>query len=83
MKEIQKKYRFGTRQAVQMAVAAAVTALIVFLAFYFEADIIAWLSRTGTFARVLCTVCIVLFVPTFAFIYSAVTSRFLRMIGLD
>lgn len=83
LSEIRRKYRFGARQALQLMMASALTALIVFVAFLFENQIVSLLLREGTTARVLCTVCIVLFVPTFAFIYSAATGRFLRMIGLD
>jgi hypothetical protein len=81
--EIQARYHFGAKQAVRMAIAAVITAVILFAVFHNQNWIIAFLEREGTWWRVLAAACVVVFVPTFAFIYSAVPSLLLRMIKLD
>ena len=83
VKEIHSKYSFGLKQAFQMLTATIVTAAILFTIFEFQDHIIAFFQKEGTMARIMATVCLVIFVPTFAYIYSSATSRFLRMIKLD
>ncbi len=83
MKEIQRQYRFGFKQLMQLAVSAAIAALTVFAVFHFERPILEFLHREGTTWRVIATTCVVLFVPTFAFVYSKATGLLLRSIHLD
>jgi cytidylate kinase len=83
LSEIQARYHFGTRQSVRMVFAALVTILILFAVFHYEDRILAFLLREGTMWRILSSACVLVFIPTFAFIYSCVTSLFLRMIKLD
>jgi cytidylate kinase len=83
LSEIQKQYRFGKKQTAQILFAAVATALMLFAIFKFDTQIIAFLQHEGTFWRSLATACVVVFVPTFAFIYGTVTSLFLRLIKLD
>jgi hypothetical protein len=83
LQEIRSQYRFGLKQAIQMLVAAIVTTLVVVAIFRYQDTIIAFFLREGTFARILTTLCVVVFVPLFAYIYSSLTSRFLRMIRLE
>lgn len=83
MKELEMRYRFGWRQAVRMAIAAVLTALMVYGILYYENDIISVVSNDDTATRIMTAAGIVLFVPIYAFIYSSFTGRFLRMLGLD
>jgi cytidylate kinase len=83
IKEIQSHYRFGAKQALQMAFAALLTVIILFAVFHFESSILAFLLREGTVARILSAACIAVFVPVFAFIYGSVAGLFLRMVGMD
>jgi cytidylate kinase len=83
MKEIVSRYHFGARQAVRMVTFAILATLIVFTVFRFSDAILAVLSKEGLRWRVLATACVFVFVPAFAYIYSTVTSLFLKMIKLD
>ena len=83
VREIQERYQFGVKQAVRMAVAAAITALILYAVFTYDDQVMAFLGREGTVDKIIATICVVVFVPTFAFVYSTVTGLFLRMIRLD
>jgi cytidylate kinase len=83
LSEIQREYRFGKKQAVRLALAALITAMVVFAIFRYDDWIVSFLLRESTSQRILAAACIVLFVPVFAFIYSTVTGLFLRIIKLD
>ena len=83
LNEIQSRYQFGVKQAVRMAIFALLSALIVFGIFHYDTQIMAFLMRQDTFWRVISTGCILIFIPIFAYVYSSVTSLFLRMIKLD
>jgi cytidylate kinase len=81
--ELEAQYHFGRRQFTRMLLNAAITALLIFLIFHFDREIISFLSQEGLKWRVISTVCIVLFVPLFAVFYSTVTGLFLKLIKLD
>jgi cytidylate kinase len=81
--EIQARYRFGANHAVRMAVAAILAAIILFMVFQYDDAILNFLRHEGTTSRVLATICILVFIPVFAYIYSTATGLFLRMIKLD
>lgn len=83
MEEIRSKYRFGYREFIRMACAAASTTLVVFLVFQFDKEIFSFLSREGTGWRVLATIGVFAFVPFFAYLYSTVTSLFLKMVKFE
>jgi cytidylate kinase len=83
MNEIASRYHFGARQAVRMVVFAILAALIAYTVFHFDNEILAFLSREGLRWRVLAAACIFVFVPIFAYVYSTVTSLFLKMIRVD
>jgi len=81
--EIVSQYQFGARQAMQMSLYAALTLAIVVAVFHFSNEILSFLAREEFTWRLISTVCIVVFVPLFAFTYSTVTRLFLKMIKLD
>jgi cytidylate kinase len=83
MNELQYKYRFKPRQFVKMFMAAIATALIVFLIFRFENQIMTFLSNSDSKMRIIAAICVVVFVPVFARLYSSVTGLFLKMIKLE
>lgn len=83
MSELTAQYHFGRKQALQMLFTGALTALLVFLVFHFDREIISFLTRDGLKWRIIATVCIVIFVPLFAVIYGTVTGLFLKLIKLD
>ena len=81
--EIAAKYHFGIKQGIQMFIFAAITAILGSVVFQFDREILSFLSREGFHSRVLATVCILAFVPFFAYSYSTVTRLLLKMIKLD
>jgi len=83
VKEIASKYHFGGKQIVQMLSFAILTAIMVFTIFHFDQQILAFLQEEGTKHRILAAACVFVFVPFYAYIYSNVTSLFLKMIKLD
>ncbi len=83
LEELISRYHFGPKQAVRLAVFSALTALIIFVLFHFDTEIISFLSKSGTSWRIIETLCIVTFVPFFAFTYSTVTGLVLKLIKLD
>jgi len=83
MDEIRAKYRFGYREFTRMAFSAVLTALVVFLIFQFDKGIFSFLSREGFGWRILATISVFAFVPFFAYLYSTVTSLFLKMLKFD
>ncbi len=83
LSELRARYRFGPKQMTKMAIFGLLTFLVVFAVFHFDQPIMKFLLQPGTGPRILATICILVFIPTFAFTYSTVTSLFLRMIKLD
>jgi cytidylate kinase len=81
--EIRTRYHFGTKQTVRMVILAMIVALTLYLVLHYDDQVMAFLIREGTSRRVLATVCILFFVPVFAFVYGSVASLFLRMMKLD
>ena len=81
--EIRTRYSFGPKQLVRMIVLGLISAAILYAVIYFNNEVLAFLHREGTEWRVLATVCVLLFVPVFAFIYGSAVGLFLRMIRLD
>jgi cytidylate kinase len=83
MAELQHKYRFGIRQLVQMLLAGGLTALIIFLIFHFDSQIISFLSNTNSKMRIIATISVLIFVPAFAYLYGTVAGLFLKMLKLE
>jgi len=83
MAELQHKYRFGIRQLIQMLLAGGLTALIIFLIFHFDTQIISFLSNTDSKMRIIATISVLIFVPTFAYLYGTVAGLFLKMLKLE
>ena len=83
MKELKSEYRFGASQLVRMLTAAILTALIIFLLFKSGPQIVSVLSNADSKVRIISTICILIFVPLFAYIYSTVTGLLLKMIKLE
>ncbi len=83
MSEIQHKYRFGASQFTQMISLGALTTLIVLLMFRFTPQLVSFLSDSRIEMRIIETICILFFVPLFAFLYSTVTSLFLKMLKFE
>lgn len=81
--ELRSKYSFGLKDSIQMILFAVLIALIVFLTFHYDQEIISYLSREDLTWKIVVTICVFLFVPLFAYIYSTVTKLFLRMIKFE
>lgn len=81
--EIAVHYHFGLRQALSMALCAALTALLVFVVLRFDQTILTFLSREGFMHRVESGLIILVVVPLFAFLYSTVTRLLLSLFRLD
>ncbi len=83
LNELQFKYQFGPKHLLRMMLFGGLTAVIVFLLFHFNSDIIKFLSDTSTETRIIGTAGILLFVPFFAYVYSTVTGLLLKLIKLE
>lgn len=83
LKDLKSQYRFGFRQVISMAITALLTCLVLFAIYTYEDKIIEFLLRDGTSDRILATVILVVFVPTFALIYSTTARLFLRALRID
>lgn len=83
LKEIRAQYRFGLRQAIRLTAAALIAAVLVAVVFGYEEWIVDALQLKDTSWRVLSTACIVVFVPSFAYVYSTATGMLLRLIRLE
>jgi len=83
MGELQQKYQFKPKQSIQLILNGILTGLILLLIFEYSPQIIEFLSRTGTEMRIISTICILIFVPVFAHIYSTVTGLLLKLIKFE
>jgi cytidylate kinase len=83
LSEIRSKYRFGVREFMRMVFSAIITALVVFTIFQFDEEIILFLSREGFGWKILAAICVFAFIPFFAYLYSTVTSLFLKMLKFE
>ncbi len=81
--ELQFRYQFKPKQFVRMFLMGIITALIVYLLFQFNSEIIDFLSNSDTKMRIISTICILIFVPVFAHLYSTVTGLFLKLIKFE
>lgn len=81
--DIRSKYEFGAKQFIKMTTFGIITALIVSLVFAFDDQILTFLAREGTASRIVAATLILIFIPTFAFIYSSVTGLLLRMLKFE
>jgi hypothetical protein len=81
--ELQYKYQFKPKQTLNLFLMSILTALIVYLIFHFNSEIIQFLSHTDTEMKVISTICILIFVPVFAHIYSTVTGLLLKLIKFE
>lgn len=83
LKEIRSKYKFGHREFMHMVFSALITALVVFIIFLYDKEIISFLSREGFGWKLLAAICVFAFIPLFAYLYSTVIRLFLKMIKFD
>lgn len=82
--ELQKKYLVGKKHLLKMFLFTAVVAFIYFLVFRFQEPILSFLGTTeDTQQKVLRMVIIVLFVPLIAYLYSTITSLFLKFLKFE
>jgi len=81
--ELEFRYRFRPRQLVWMLLTMAITALIVFMTFQFNDQIVGFLTRPGTAMRMVVTGCILVFVPCFAGLYGSFAGLLLKLLKLE
>jgi hypothetical protein len=81
--ELRKTFMFSTGQAVRLALFLALAAGIFGLVFTHQAEILSFLEREGTHARVLSMAGVAVLVPLFAFLYGTVTKNILKLIGIE
>jgi cytidylate kinase len=82
--ELQKKYLVGKKQWAKMVLYSAVVALAYFLVFHYQELIMSYLGTTGQLPqRIFRVTAIVLFVPLIAYLYSTVTSLFLKLLKFE
>jgi len=83
LEEIHSKYRFGFRESIQMVLFALSVALVIFTIFRFDKEILSFLSPGETGLKIFATICVFLFVPFFAYIYSTVARLFFKLIKFE
>ncbi len=82
--ELQKKYLVGKKQLVKMFLFAAMVAAIYFLVFRFQGPLLPFLGATEhAQQRILRMLAIFLFVPVVAYLYSTITSLFLKFLKFE
>jgi cytidylate kinase len=82
--ELQQKYLVGPRQIIKASVCAIATAIIYFLVFHFQQPVLSFLSAPGPVAlKVVRVAAVVSLVPLIAYLYSAVTSLFLKILRFE
>ena len=81
--ELEYRYQFKTKNWIQLIVNGLLTFLIVILVFSFSTPILEFLSMKGTSMRIIATICILVFGPIFAIIYSTVIGLLLKLIKFE
>jgi cytidylate kinase len=81
--ELHAKYSFGIKEGLQMTLSALFVIIVVYLTFQFNDEILSFLTKEGLTWKILASMCVFVFVPVFAYLYSTVTKLFLRMIKFE
>lgn len=82
--ELQQKYLVGPKQLLKMLVCMVATAVLYFLVFYFQETILSFLGASGRLELKLMRVtALLLFIPLIAYLYSTVTSLFLKILKFE
>lgn len=81
--ELAQQYLFKASHWVKMIALAAVAALLFFLVFHFQTEVIAFLIRPGLSHRVVAAGALGLFVPAFAYIYGGFSHYLLRLLKFE
>ncbi len=80
--ELRQQYLFGKRQALHLLVYAAISALIYFLVFSHQMEVLTFSQMEGGW-RILSVAVIVLFVPALAYLWGTVGKLLLKMFKLE
>jgi cytidylate kinase len=81
--ELRAKYSFGIKEGIQMTLSALIVIIIVYLIFQFNDEILSFLTKEELTWKILASMCVFVFVPVFAYLYSTVTKLFLRIIKFE
>ena len=83
LNEIRTKYKFGVKEFIHMVLLALITTLVVLTIFLFNEEIISFLSKEGLGWKIAAAICVFIFIPFFAHIYSTAIRLFLKMLKFD
>ena len=81
--ELKTQYLFGPHQWIKLLVFGVLAFLLFFLVITNQEDLLAFITREGTWNRILCVVALVLFVPSFAYIYGNFSRYLLRLFRFE
>jgi cytidylate kinase len=83
LEEIHSKYRFGFKESIRMALFTSLVMVVFFTLFRFDKEILSFLSQDQLLWKIIAAICVFIFVPFFAYIYSNVTKLFFKLIKFE
>jgi len=81
--DLRAQFLFGRRDVIRLVEFLAVSALIYFLVFTHQEQVLSFLSREGWVAKTMAAVAVFLFIPIVAYSYGTVTRSFLKLIKIE
>ncbi len=81
--ELKSQYLFGGRDFLYLLALVALTAVIFFLVFSHQQQVLSFLTAAGTKARLLAAGAVVLFVPLVAYLYGSAAKLLMKMIKME
>jgi len=81
--ELKTQYLFGPRQWFELVRSGVVTAVLLYLAFTYQTEILTFISREGIQHRVLATTCLFVVVLVFAYVYGNFSRYLLRLLRFE
>lgn len=82
--ELRKKYLVGPKQLLKMLLCSVAVSILYFLTFYYQDPILSFLGASEPLdLRIMRVVGVTLFVPLIAYLYSTVTSLFLKLLKFE
>lgn len=81
--ELEVKYKFLPKHYIQLFLNSGITAIFLFLIFTFSSDIISFMTSSDSQMKIIATICVLIFVPVFAHIYSTATGLLLKLLKFE
>ncbi|MEW6747116.1 MAG: cytidylate kinase-like family protein [Planctomycetota bacterium] len=81
--ELKEQYAFGPRQWLRLLLFGAISALLFVFVFTYQREILDFITKEGTWHRILSTACLLVFVPLFAYLYGNFARSLLRLFRFE